>query len=157
MAHDIIIRAPMPSDVSSLVKYMRALDIAEIEAVSGPDIHAAVREAINISAYRYTALYKSSIIGVFGCAPLAALAGIGSPWFFGTALCSRVGISMTRYACALIEVTAWEYPHLLNYIDERQRRSVEWLRRLGFRVYPPEPYGIEGRPFHKFELNRKVS
>jgi hypothetical protein len=40
---------------------------------------------------------------------------------------------------------------LLNYVDARQSRTIEWLQWIGFSVDPePVPYGLQGEPFHKF-------
>lgn len=159
MAHDLHIRTPIPSDVSALVLDIRAADREEIIAVNGGryDLLGPIQEALAISTRAYSAFKGDKLLGIFGVAPYAAINRIGSPWAFGTNECSRAGLFVTKCGRMLINITAREYPHLLNYIDARQTHNIEWLKKLGFYIHDPKPYGVEGRLFHKFELNRSAA
>jgi hypothetical protein len=42
------------------------------------------------------------------------------------------------------------YPQLENHVDARNRRALRWLGWLGFTIEAPAPWGVEGRPFHRF-------
>jgi hypothetical protein len=45
------------------------------------------------------------------------------------------------------------YPYLVNYVDARNRKSIKWLKWLGFEFEDkPKPMGVAGLPFYKFEL-----
>jgi hypothetical protein len=46
---------------------------------------------------------------------------------------------------------ASRYDQLFNYVDARNLRSIAWLQHIGFQVFEPQPYGLEGLPFHRFE------
>ena len=37
-------------------------------------------------------------------------------------------------------------------VDARNARAIRWLRWLGFRIHPAEAHGIQGLPFHRFEM-----
>lgn len=80
------------------------------------------------------------------------LAGQGSPWLLGTTLLDQLPGHLTRSAKTYLSQMQDQYPHLMNYVDARNVRSVRWLRRIGFTVHPAAPYGFAGLPFHLFEM-----
>ena len=44
------------------------------------------------------------------------------------------------------------YRVLTNYADARNTTAIRWLRWLGFNILPAIPFGLDGLPFHPFEL-----
>lgn len=42
------------------------------------------------------------------------------------------------------------FAYLHNWVDERDRQAVRWLKWLGFHVEPPAPHGVFGKRFHYF-------
>lgn len=53
-----------------------------------------------------------------------------------------------KYLSSLLE----RYDMLFNYVDARHTASIRWLRRLGFSMEPAAPFGVDGVPFHRFEM-----
>lgn len=154
MADDILIRLPVPSDIDTLLNDLRPADRDEVTAATGPDIHREITKAVCTSTIVFTAVLDGKPAAIFGVAPYAALAGIGSPWLVGTTRCDRAGRLILKYSRALMIITAREYPHLVNYVDARHVKSIRWLKWLGFTINDPAPYGFENRPFHRFEMHR---
>jgi len=49
-----------------------------------------------------------------------------------------------------------EYPVLGNYLDERNKLHLKWVRWLGFSILKRIPnWGVEGRPFLQIVITRK--
>lgn len=154
MALEFKTRPPVPSDVDAIMADLRPADFDEVSAASGPDVRASIYRAVCVSSRAFCGVINGKPAGLFGVAPYAALAGIGSPWLVGTRACDNAPYIVCRYSRALLKITEQEYPHLINYVDVRHVKSIKWLKWLGFTLHDPAPYGQYGMPFHKFELRR---
>ncbi len=149
---EITYRLATRDDAADLVADIRACDLAEIQANSGPDVLAAVVDSIERSVDAFAVECGGALVAVGGMVPLSLLSGQGSPWLLGTTLLDRIPGHLTRRAGSYLTRMLPTYPHLLNYVDARNVRSVRWLKRLGFTVHPAEPHGVAGLPFHLFEM-----
>ena len=49
------------------------------------------------------------------------------------------------------------FPHVVNFVDARDRLPVRWLKWLGFELDPePVANGPFGTPFYRFELKTRL-
>lgn len=147
---NIWIRPTQIGDAELLAANLRASDRAELEACGFDDMLAPVAGSVTVSTLCWTALVDDQVACVIGVSPLEGRTG--SPWMLGTPLLdqhSRVLVRKTpEYIARMLRV----YPHLLNYVHARNSTSVRWLRRLGFTLAEPQPYGARGELFHQFEM-----
>lgn len=150
MARDLSVRDAQADDAEWLACGLRERDRQEVLAANGPGVLAALYGAIEASKGMCWAAEGERPVMVLGCAPVVP--GVGSPWLLGTDEVAEYPRALTRIAKRHIAIMRATYPVLLNYVDERNADSVGWLRLLGFTVDPPTPYGIEGRPFHRFTM-----
>lgn len=150
MARDLFVRDAQAEDAEWLACGLRERDRQEAQASHGPHILATLYAAIEASKGMCWVAEGERPVFVIGCAPVAP--GVGSPWLLGTDDVAKHPRALTRIAKRHIAVMRETYPVLLNYVDERNADSVGWLRLLGFKVEEPAPYGIEGRPFHRFTM-----
>lgn len=138
-------------DIEALAPRLRAADRAEIEATLGPcDVREVLHRAAAASAWVEVAFRGADPFALFGVAPRAA--GGGSPWFVGTDVASAVPLAMVRHGRRYVARMLAEFGHLANHVDARNAASVRWLKRLGFEVFPAEPFGAAGLPFRPFRL-----
>lgn len=152
MAVDIEIRPVTQDELLHLLGNMRKADWDEVEAAAG-DVRAALLDGAEASLWVDACLINGELACVFGVAPLRGLLGKqAAPWMLGTPLIDKhpsVLISESRkYAARMLS----QYPHLLNCVDARNKRSIRWLKWLGFTIHPANPYGAAQLPFHLFEL-----
>ena len=56
-----------------------------------------------------------------------------------------------RFVSEMVE----RYGYLENYCDARYVQSLNWLRRIGFTVGEPVPYGPSGNLFCKLSIQGK--
>lgn len=149
---EILIRPTEPGDVELLYRNLRASDRAECEAYGDRDILEGIRASAARSLLCWTGLADGELGAIMGVAPLSVLGGIGSPWMLGTPVLdahSRVLVAQTpKYIDRMLAA----FPHLVNFVHAKNTTSVRWLRKLGFTLHAPEPYGPLGEPFRKFEM-----
>ena len=149
---EVLIRPTEPGDVGMLYANLRASDRAECEAYGRADVLEGIRASAARSLLCWTGLIDGQLAAILGCSPLSVVSGIGSPWMLGTPALdahSRVLVAQTpKYIATMLAV----FPHLVNHVHAKNATSVRWLRRLGFTLHAPEPYGPLNEPFRKFEM-----
>ncbi len=145
MSHEV--RGVLLSDLDAIASDLRPADRAEMMAAHG-DLPAIdiISASVGMSWDARTLVIDGSPAAVFGCAGRPD--GIGVPWALGTPACDRAGRAMIvegrRYA------TKWVSAHrgLANIVHAENRRSIAWLKRVGFSI--GEPLTIRGAPFLTF-------
>ena len=142
-----------PADIEALASNLRPPDVAEIRAASGLTPEAGLRRSFAFSTHVWAARQGGDdVVAIWGVGPLSLTAGKGCPWLLASPAFDRLGRQIVGLSRPLLGHMRAAYPHLENRVDARNRRAVRWLGRLGFVVEPPAPWGVEGRPFHRFWL-----
>lgn len=140
--------------IAMLERDLRPADVAELDAAQGRPIGDVVVESYMQSPEVWAWWSDDDeLIAVFGYVPLGPiLTTMAAPWMLGTPL-------VERHAGALIRstrhyVAAWRerYPLLVNFVDARNTASIRYLRRVGFTLDEPAPFGAAGLPFHRFHM-----
>lgn len=152
MAGRVQIRPVHDGDAEYLAVHMRKADREEIWASGGRRPLEAIRRGLRLSTDTFVAERDGELACIWGFAPISLATGQAAPWMLGTDLMFRLGRSLSRVAMASFEYVAPVYPRLMNYVDARNTRSVAWLKSVGFTVHDPEPHGVAGLPFHRFEM-----
>jgi hypothetical protein len=152
---EVTIGPVQPGDTEELIAHLREADRLEVEASVGVDnVESTIHASVASSWQVWTARADGKLGCIFGVVPLSVLGGVGAPWLLGTDVMDanpRVVIRKSpKYIRPMIEL----FPHLMNVVDVRNKRSIQWLRWLGFRVHDdaPVPYGPYGLPFFLFEM-----
>lgn len=150
---DLTVRPPRSTDFPYLADHLRAADRAEVLAACGQVnvLETLVRCAAR-SSHAWVWAEGETPVAIFGVTPISLLGGVGSPWLLGTDAVfdhPRALMADSRRYLSLVRET---YPILYNYVDARNARSIRYLRRLGFTLHEPAPYGALGLPFHKFSI-----
>jgi len=147
----IEIRPTQAGDAELLAARLRDADRAELEACGFDDMLAPIAGSVGVSTLCWTALVDDQVACVLGVSPLEG--DTGSPWMLGTPLLDQHARVLVRLTPVYIERMLGVFPHLLNYVHAGNTTSVRWLRRLGFTLAEPQPYGARGELFHQFEMH----
>jgi hypothetical protein len=134
-----------------VAEHMRVADRDEVWAVGKLGPHVSTRVSVRASSAPVAALWDGVPVAVFGVVPVNTIDGVGAPWLLGTDLLDKLAREWMTDAPQWIALLADGYSLLRNYVDARNVRSKVWLRRMGFKLLPPEPYGVAGLAFHQFE------
>lgn len=136
--------------VDALKGRLRPGDLAEIAAASGREPDIVLQRAWDISELRWAGLAGGQVVTLFGAARLTTLSTVGIPWMLGAKELAGEGLSVGRESRHYLRVMRSQFSRLENMIDARQKRSVRWLRWMGFTVESALPWGVSGLPFHRF-------
>lgn len=131
----------------------RPADLAELHACSRAKPHDAMTRGMEATANPFTGLYDGVPVCMFGAAPFSIMGGIGTAWMIGSAALDRFGVQkdLLRLSVPVVEYMQAQFPTLLyNFVDQRNRSAIRWLRWLGFEFNDPIPYGVDGLPFLPF-------
>lgn len=147
------IRAPAPGDLDDLLAHIRPADLAEGEALAGPGaVPSLVAESMERSPLLWTMASPAGVVCIFGAAPATLMGDKGMPWMVGTHLVEVERRALMRLAPAYIARMLAAFPLLVNVVDARNRRSIAFLRRLGFIILPAMSAGVASMPFHPFVM-----
>lgn len=144
-------RPATPSDIVELMPRLRQSDIDECEALFGRDTALeATMHGLRNDGVAFMMVRDGESIAVFGVCP-GDEPGVGVPWMIGTNALDKCRRELMADARSCVAVWHRFYPTLANVVDARNAKSIRWLKRLGFTLHSPEPMGVEGLPFHRFD------
>lgn len=151
MTAAIAIAVATPEDVDILSGDLRPADLEEIRAASGLGPAAALRRCWAFSTHLWAARDgPQKPVALWGVGPVSLVEGRGCPWLLASPAFDEHSRQVARLSRPLLAAMRSAYPRLENHVDARNVRSVRWLAWLGFTIDPPAPWGVEGRPFHRF-------
>lgn len=75
-------------------------------------------------------------------------------WLLTSDLVTQHKKTFWKLSRDIVRLMSEAHPNLGGYCDARYAASVRWLRRLGFTLTGPEPYGSIGMPFYRFTMER---
>ncbi|TNV22124.1 hypothetical protein FH968_04415 [Buttiauxella sp. B2] len=141
--------------VQAILPSVRQADIDEFIAASGQTPEEVLNLALRVSTRAWAGIADGNVVNIFGVAPASLLGGKGIPWMVGSDhidLHKRAFLKGSRLALVgMLEL----YPHLENYVDQRNHLAKAWLHWLGFKLEDPAPYGVQGLPFHRFHMEKR--
>lgn len=148
---EIVIRPAGVGDAKVLAANLRESDLNELRAVGYADVLAPIVESVRDSRLCWAAFADGELGCLIGVTPLGD--GVGAPWMLGTPVLDRHSRVLVRRTPHYIALMLNEFPRLANYVHVGNVTSVLWLRRLGFTLADPQPYGAHGALFHLFEMH----
>lgn len=143
-------RAPTQDDIIRIGENMRAADVAEVWAAGRRGPCEALYRSMRASNECVTIDIEDEPIAMMGVAKRSLLSDEGYIWLLGT---NGVAKHYRKLAPTIPPTLAAMGKHckvLRNYVHERNTLSIRWLRRMGFTLDEPAPYGAIGDSFHHF-------
>jgi hypothetical protein len=149
----VIIRPAEPHDAVELARRMRREDADEVEATGGFTPLEAILTSMRYSEEAWTATFDGEVAAMYGVARLARRNG--AAWLLTSDLVERHAKTFWKACCRELPKLFERWDVLANAIDQRHEKAVRWARRLGFFLFPAEPYGAAGLPFHMFTVRKE--
>lgn len=129
---------------------LRDADVQEIKAMGGGNPVKALTRSANASEMAWVALWDGVPTVAFGVARESWLPNVGNPWMLATDGILAMKTTFVRGSIEFVELMHKPFDILRNYVDVRNKVSVQWLKWLGFTLLPPKPYGPRKKLFHEF-------
>lgn len=136
---------------AELAERIRTSDREEVEAL-GITVERALEHGVRRHAHAF--LVDGKVVCIFGLNATALLSSYASPWMLSTDLMQENAFYFAKHSRRLIRYWITVYETLGNYVDARYTKAIRWLEWCGFTIYPAEPMGPNGEPFHYFEMVR---
>lgn len=148
---NITFRKAQYTDAVDLGPRLRFSDRRELKATVGARNPVDVlREAIDISTVCWAVQRDGRTEVLLGAAPIEEYT-IGSGWMLASDDIYKWRTMFMKLSHYFVGECHEEYLVLTNYIDDRNRASQAWLRRLGFIEGKHNPTYGEGRlPFTEY-------
>jgi hypothetical protein len=139
------------SDIKNLMDDLHPIQILEVNASHGEDIPYYVSIALDKSKEAYVAYDDGYLLAMFGIIGNTVLSDNASPWMLSTTQMQRHPKQVLRTSRNVINLWTDQHKVLYNFIDARYTQSINWARKLGFKIHPAIPYGLLKLPFHMIE------
>lgn len=149
------IRNSVAEDVPLIAARIREADRTELWRSSHATPERAMEYGLRHSSPCLT-IDAGAPIGIFGAVPSEGLEDIGICWMVCTIDIRKHAKAFLKGCRPELRLMMQRYERLFNFVDADNAEAVNWLRWLGFTIYPAHPYGIEECPFHPFEIARHV-
>lgn len=123
--------------------------------MSGRSPVEVLREGIESGRAYAVELASGEVAALFGVAPTGE-PQLGSVWLLASESLLSIRLTFLRHSAHWLRVLFADYDLLGNFVDERNRVHVQWLRWLGFRFLRRVPLGRNGESFLEFVRLREV-
>lgn len=154
MNEHITIRRPIESDIEYLSENIRNADRLEVEAF-GVTVDSIMKISFNCKdADNYTALYDGVPMAMFGTHKESSIGVTATIWMLGTKDVGKCPRELITKAREVISNGLLENIELMNYIDCRYKKTLRWLKHLGFSFGEPFKMGVNGEQFIKASIRR---
>ena len=131
---------------------VRAAEVLEVSASHGVGVEEALLQELDRSVSAWTWLVDGRPACMFGIVAPLALSYTSAPWFLSTELVDQHAYAFARACRRLLPELLEHHPRLVGMVDARYALSVRWLSWLGARLGEPEPWGVAGALFQRFEI-----
>lgn len=134
-----------------LVSNLRKSDYDELNALhDDPDYLAIIRDCVERSEETYMGVDSEGVVLCYGVGSHPQYPQIGIPWMLGTARVNNHPRQVLIDGRERVRDWRVRYSFMYNFVYEKNLKTKSWLRRIGFRLEEPEPFGVKGEPFRKF-------
>lgn len=143
-------------DVAQMADEMRDADRLECCMMVGPGytLQRALEMSVDCS-FITRCVYDQygQLLTMFGLSSVnGVLDDAGNPWMVSTPAIRKYARDLMKTTPEVLEEFLSIHPVLVNFVHENNMLSKRWLRRVGFELFEPVPYGPYNAPFHPFEM-----
>lgn len=142
---------PTDDTMFELAANLRERDADEIAAASGRDPLVSIQLSVAASVWSRAFYYDGELMCIAGLA-LFHDGRLAAPWALSTSMLDTRPKAFVKHSRSLVRDMLATHPHLYNFVDARNTKSIRWLRSVGFTIHPAIAYGVSGLPFHPFEM-----
>lgn len=152
---DQIVRRPTSEDVEFIIANIRDEDVVEVAEFGGDSIREILSSTPDLDKNAWVWEREGQVHAIFGVNPVEDLDKVGVIWMLATKTFDDHFMAFAAACKVVVDVMISGYDYTYNYVSVKNKKSIRWLRWLGFDVRNPEPIGMNGAQFHRFEMWNK--
>jgi hypothetical protein len=155
---EVEIRPARLEDAEELAPKLRDADLREIQASVHDKPLALLQKGIKLSEPCFAVVDGlDRVIALFGVVPDTEDEDVGLIWMLASDELVDHQTRFIRESRVWIEELQGRFPVLWNFVDARNDVHIRWLLWCGFSlVQRIESYGVEKRPFLRFERTQNT-
>jgi hypothetical protein len=138
--------------IKELSETMQKEDKDSIEALTNKSIYESLKASVDNSIESTVWLVDNKVAAIIGISQTGLLSDKACPWCICSDEIKKFPKLFLRGSWIWTQAALKRYKWLENIVDARHKRSIRWLKWLGFTIYPAVPVGPNGMLFHKDEL-----
>ena len=119
------------------------------------NIRQEVEDCVTLSEWSRVLLLDDVPLMVFGIQMVEPINRVGCVWMLSTELTQEHKVFVGRVTKKYLRKFMEHYSMLFNYVDANNNFILRWLRYLGATIYEPQPCGIFGIPYRRFEFTKQ--
>lgn len=150
-----MIRRPTPEDVEFIIQNIRDEDAAEVAAFDGDSIRDVLMSTPDIEKNAWVWEREGQVHAIFGVNPIKEKEGVGVIWMLAAKTFDDHFMAFASACSVVVAHMLKGYEYVFNYVYEENKKSIKWLKWLGFDIRDAEGIGINGARFHRFEIWNK--
>jgi len=154
LGNDVVVRDSIVSDIKPIAEDMRKSDVEEILASHNRKPIESLAAGYAESTMCFTVERKGVPCAMFGIVPKTLLGERANIWLLASNDFCKCHLKIVRHSKLFIRYMLEHYQCLENYIDARNKTSINWLRHCGAQIDPARPFGKQASPFHHFQFRR---
>lgn len=136
--------------MKEIARMMRAEDRRELVGMVGANIEDEALFCLEASECAYICKLDGVPLAAFGVVRKSPFENIGVIWMLATTETAKHKIYTGKKTREGIKAFLQDWDYLYNFVDKGNDSTIKWLKWIGAKVYPAEPYGIYGNLYHKF-------
>lgn len=141
---------PNPTLVRVLSENMTRDDRIEVMLSHGHTAQDAIEKGLEVSKFTTVGCVGDDVCCIFGVTEKSLLTRHGIPWMLTTDKMELHKRILMEGSIDVVNEMKRHFNHLENYVYVENKRSVRWLKWLGFEFDEPEPHGKYQQPFMRF-------
>ena len=149
------IRAATEQDAEYLSTRLKSMDMREIDACTGRPALAVLKSGIVGSEDCRVGTVDGVPLCVYGVRKMSHLSDTGIAWLLGTEEIDNHVMKFGRECGNELKKMMGNLRMIENYCHVENRKTIVWLRWLGFKFDKPEPYGRKKEMFRRFYMEAK--
>ena len=133
-----------------IAKNMRLSDRKEMYYMAAIRPAAAVEMSVAMAREVKTVLLDGVPCLVFGIGTQTFFSEVGVPWLLGTDAADQHQYRFGRQSKKIFSEMYAPYSCMENHVLAENKKTIRWLKWLGFEMDEPLPYGVFNQEFIRF-------
>lgn len=146
---NLVITEAKREDVDGLCNRLRDIDMLEVSSLGGT-AKEALLEGFDGGMIFTAKDKKDNVVCMFGSAD-AEVGDAGVVWMLGSELVDTYKKDVLKLTKKFVEIISKPYKEVYNYIHEKNKKSIRWLKWCGFDVDCSRTYQFGGENFYYFK------